>query len=175
MTKTRKKTNRANTLIKSAKDALAYAKGDKSKATLTRMKPTLPDKMSDLILLALDDLAKVEKDKRYHVDMWTFHEKNGDKCDVCFAGSVMAMTLGKKINHRAFPDSFPEDTRWKLVALDELRMGNVGNAADLMDISHYQKYCARYFSTEIAKYETDKSAFKRDMKKLAKDLAKAGF
>lgn len=57
--------------------------------------PTVP---SQLLRLALDDLRKVERSKRYAVDMGSWHEPNqyDDKdnrvCAVCFTGALLKST-----------------------------------------------------------------------------------
>lgn len=95
-----------------------------------KTKDVLPDKLSDLILVALADLEKVEADPRYEVAMWTWHQedifnKNITVCQVCFAGSVMAKTFNCKLNKEASPSDFPVSAERKLRALNELRVGNL--------------------------------------------------
>lgn len=101
----------------------------------------LPDRLSDLIRVALADLRKVEKSKRYVVDMtrWHANEENEEgalRCHVCLAGAVMAKTLGIRADCNTNPDlidPFSRDVRKKLLALDEVRKGNVSAALYLLD------------------------------------------
>lgn len=81
----------------------------------------LPTKPSNLILLALSDLAWIEKSKRYTVDMLKWHEVYNHKCSVCFAGSVMARTLEANRKEDLSPSSFPLKTRMSLNALNSFR------------------------------------------------------
>jgi hypothetical protein len=89
----------------------------------------LPDKLSELIRVALADLRKVEADPRYIVNMANWHVAREGRCEVCLAGAVMAGTLGVDPQRTASPFEFCDDElENKLDALDWVRMGNVGNA-----------------------------------------------
>lgn len=57
--------------------------------TKTKIDNSLPDKLWELIQVALMDLTLAEMMEEYKIDMEDFHERNG-KCSVCFAGSVIA-------------------------------------------------------------------------------------
>ena len=61
----------------------------------------LPSKLSDVILIALEDLEKAEKSKEYEIDMDDWYKPNG-VCKVCFAGAVMAQSegLGKGLSFK---------------------------------------------------------------------------
>ena len=61
----------------------------------------LPDKPSELIQLALDDLEKCEQadnDIVINMGSWAYYEDlgydGGVTCEVCFAGSVLVQTVG---------------------------------------------------------------------------------
>lgn len=85
----------------------------------------LPDKISDLIELAIKDLEYVEsKPDIYVVDMGVWHTPNSH-CKVCLAGSVMAGTLKTDPTLRITTYSFDLDTSEKLEMLDNLRCGYV--------------------------------------------------
>lgn len=64
-------------------------------------------KPSDLILIALKDMEKVEKNPKYKIDQGKWHDpnKNKTKCSVCFAGSVMAMTYKLKPTEYYVPNT----------------------------------------------------------------------
>ena len=81
--------------------------------------PTLPTKPSELIRLALKDLAAVELDARYVVEMLEWHLPAVDECLVCLAGAVMAQTLGASPDRHLTPSEFPQSRQ--LQALDTLR------------------------------------------------------
>lgn len=89
----------------------------------------LPDKLSELIYIALEDLEKIEADPRYIIDMGTWHMPNG-KCAVCAAGAVMAKRLGADPTAHISPSRFDDDTEAKLDAIDLLRCGYLDDAAD---------------------------------------------
>lgn len=115
----------------------------------------LPKKLSDLILLALEDLEAAERNPRFKIDMkdW-FHVKNATRyrdgetrlnhsltsetaqCTVCFAGAVMAGSLNgveKSLNLRdegyMTPYDFGKNDR-KLQALNSIRTGDVTQALE---------------------------------------------
>jgi len=87
----------------------------------------LPKKLSKLAALALEDLKKVERSRRYVVDMGAWHEpadENDGLCYVCFAGAVMAKTC--KLDRNATEEAMlggPESSKFQ--ALNYLRTGNV--------------------------------------------------
>lgn len=89
----------------------------------------LPDKPSELIMLALKDLNLVRGDDRYKIDMICWHVKyrTEEVCRVCLAGSVMAKTLHATIEDDAGirPEFYETDTKCKLEALDNFRQGHV--------------------------------------------------
>ena len=58
--------------------------------------PKLPEKLSDLLDLAVSDAIKCEEDPRYRLNMDTYHTPEKDGCHVCLAGAVMAQTMGAK-------------------------------------------------------------------------------
>jgi hypothetical protein len=132
---------------------------------------TLPDKPSALILLALRDLALVEKDKRYAVDMNNYHFPYGKKCAVCFAGAVMAKTFRTRINTRTTPFELPYHHWSKLLALDCLRLGRIREGLMYMDMKK-----PRWIKSIVAitDYILDPRAFRKDMEALAMLLASHG-
>lgn len=83
----------------------------------------LSNKPHVVIRDAIKDLEKCEKDKNYLIDMSCFHIR-GRKCEVCWAGSVMAKSLNVPINQNYFPSNFNNSTADKLYALDDFRIGN---------------------------------------------------
>jgi hypothetical protein len=79
----------------------------------------LPDKLSDLLELALSDLEKVEALPKYKVDMMQWHTSIGGVCAVCLAGSVLE--YGRNISASMLPRPIAD----KLLAVDALREGRV--------------------------------------------------
>ena len=92
--------------------------------------------LHELLALALDDFEKVLRDPRYAVQMGDYHmpDEQGRKCHVCLAGAVMAKSLGASPAERVSPHNFPEEVGERLDALDDLRMGEVLGAAELVGI-----------------------------------------
>jgi hypothetical protein len=133
----------------------------------------LPKKLSACVKLALEDLAKVERSKRYEVHMGYFHEPDtfefgNDKCVVCFAGAVMAKSLGTSPDRCVVPDSFDDYNQVRLKALDELRSGDVEYALGYMGIRIKNTY------VPIPRYDEDRKGFKRGMRKVIKVLEDLG-
>ena len=141
----------------------------------TIKKNKLPNKLSALITLALADLVKVEKrEDLYEVAMdQTFHENyGGRRCIVCFAGSVMAQTLKLPSECNMSPSDFDANTTDKLYALDYARQGLISDALERIGVNPDKYFIPS--TVEVESYDENKTAFKRDMRKLAKNLEKAG-
>lgn len=138
------------------------------------MTKKLPDKPSKLIEIALADLAKVEKSKKYKVDMTWYHAGSGiigPECAVCFAGAVMAKTLHATITEDIIPDDYDEDTAQKLRAINRFRQGDLASAYRALErkmpfgLSH---------QIQVTSYEDNPAKFKREMAELAKTLKRLG-
>lgn len=95
---------------------------------------TLPNKLSDLLELAVHDVQKCEAEpKRFVLDMGKWHSPKEDGvCALCMAGAVMAQTM-------AVPDK--EYGVWskvqaepKLVAINEMRVADFEDAADTVGL-----------------------------------------
>ena len=110
------------------------------------MKPKkLPDKLSDLLELAVKDAKRAERSKKYVLDMYKFHAPKGEplqgcdcedcrdarekpnRCRVCMAGAVIAFELGGPPDQFALRRGFP-DLEGKLLAIDSMRRGAFGEA-----------------------------------------------
>lgn len=92
----------------------------------------LPDKLSDLIVLALHDLALCAKDKRYKIDMNRFHSIDGHSgiCSICLAGAVMVKSLDVPIHKfigsmEIIEKNFKSKDEQKIWALDSIRRGQL--------------------------------------------------
>lgn len=130
----------------------------------------LPDKPSELILVAIDDLVKCEEDPNYSIFMYDWHAPIfKEPCYVCLAGSVMAKSLGADVKESLVPSSFDHDTSNKLIALDNFRVGNVQGGMQLMNIKNDHN-----FETIIWGYSIDPTRFKEEMILLAFDLDNEG-
>lgn len=130
----------------------------------------LPDKLSELIRVALADLEKCEALSQYEIQMgeWHTYDSDRDVCLVCFAGAVMAQTLGRRYTFSCGPCLFDHD-RGKLLALDALRSGNVSRALYELGLP-----IADHFDRSPTHHAEDPEWFKADMRALADDLERAG-
>jgi len=129
----------------------------------------LPNTLSGLIDIALEDLEKVEKMESYVVNMGDWHFPSGNKCEVCAAGAVMAMRLGANWNDDLVPSNFDQDAAKKLDAIDDLRTGWVSRAGRIL-----LKEDTSRFDRNIEPYDIDRDQFFADMRQLSADLKEAG-
>lgn len=85
----------------------------------------LPTKPSELIFLAIADLWAAEASPKHEIYMSDWHSPNKTtkKCNVCFAGAVMAGTLQTAPQDKLEPFEFDYHTQQRLLALDDLRQG----------------------------------------------------
>lgn len=133
------------------------------------MNSPLPDKLSDLILVALDDLEKVENDPRYDINMGWWHRPGvyNQKCLVCLAGSVMAKSLGTSPERTRYPNDFDDKTEAKLDALNWARVGDVDYALHHLDVPQ-SSYTS--FNRSVVDYSDDPEQFKADMREIVAAL-----
>lgn len=142
----------------------------------------LPKVASKLINLAVDDLEEVERDDCYRVYMGNWHnvrrvadhssvDNETYVCAVCFAGAVMAKTLNACSIKNLEPANF-KGNKPQLCALDDFREGGVTNGLERLGVSRLKRKVIP--DRPVADYGSDAGAFKRDMRKLARDLAKVG-
>ena len=143
----------------------------------------LPEKPSDLIRLALKDLALVERSKIYDVDMGEWHttrkdEERGVTCMVCFGGAVMSRTFQTPINKYALPEQMPYKAyNWnRLDALNEFREGRIQFGLSSIDRKFSQTYLSSKHKdifdkveklSNLLDYHHDPALFKRSMRKIA--------
>lgn len=104
----------------------------------------LPDKLSALIRVGINDLIKAETAKKVVINMYVFHnissaynvmtKEDRDAhgysaetpiCCVCLAGTVMINTLGGSIDHFEDTNKWGFEVQNKLYALDEMRRGHI--------------------------------------------------
>lgn len=147
----------------------------------------LPDKLSKLILVALNDLEKVEKDEKYKVDMGQWHHPplyNGP-CAVCLAGAVIAKTCKTSYKKDLMPGDFFENEVKKFNALDLVRQGEIfraliklgvdeKNARECQDklwrvLNLYPKDWVNYWNDD------DKKIFKDNLRRISKFLKDEGY
>jgi hypothetical protein len=97
----------------------------------------LPDKPSELLMVAMQDLEVIESmPDKYVVMMSKWHNySHGSTCSVCHAGAVMANTLKADAKHTYFPEEFGEETKCKLMAIDCFRRGLLVDALERMGVT----------------------------------------
>lgn len=133
----------------------------------------LPDKPSELLKVALEDLQKCERDYRYRIRMIVWHHPLEDgTCLICMAGAVMAQRSDCGPMHDVEPADFNPETRNKLMAIDAFRLGECANAFAWMGLSSDDGID---FNRSIIQYATGPVSFKADISQLIKDLKAAGF
>lgn len=97
----------------------------------------LPNKLWELLQVALMDLTLVELSKNYVVDMYSFHESNR-KCRVCLAGSVMAAQK----NHNSYNQTgIKREWSKDYDALDDCRNYNFQRAIQAFQKNPIREFC----------------------------------
>lgn len=129
----------------------------------------LPDKPSELIEIALQDLERVESQPdRYVVDMYRWHYTRPDGlCAVCLAGAVMTRLPGR----HASPGGV-EDTRLRsqLWALDCFRVGSIRSGLRYLGLSTTELREDVY----VTPYHEDRDSFYADMRRMVSALRSVG-
>ena len=91
----------------------------------------LPDKLSDLLELAVNDVEKVRVNPKFKLFMNVWYRPSLDKeiCYVCMSGAVMAMSLGACREKELYPDDFPDEIETKLETINCMRSGKYTQAS----------------------------------------------
>ena len=134
----------------------------------------LPNKPSELIRIAITDLKKAEKSSKYKIHMGSWHTPAYNKCEICFAGSVMAFSLKRNPQDWLLPEDFTFKTEQKLEALNAFRTGQVDFGLNLLNNRHYLKDDYEIFNRDVIEYNKSPTKFKRQMLNLATDLENFG-
>lgn len=139
--------------------------------------PVLPDKLSDLIRVALADLRKVEAmPETYSVDMTAWHVPPNywyKTCRVCLAGAVISQTLCEPATGVSSPGCFPLDVADKLHALDLVRTGQIGAARTML--AHENSDYNPYLYEQVPLYGKGAEEFHRCLGDIADRLEAEGF
>lgn len=142
----------------------------------------LPDKLSDLITVAIRDLIKCMKQKdKYDINMDYWHVPNANgytsKCSVCLAGSVMAQTLGADITKNMDPDDFGVSSlEEKLLALNDVRLGDISAALYCMHQEYNEEEIDKYErNLHIIDFYDDPAGFIEFMLEVSNDLKEMGY
>jgi len=134
----------------------------------------LPDKIGDLIRLAVKDLTLCESSPKYGINMNIWHARNEEDniCYVCLAGSVMAQSLGVGLKEKKTLNQFPREIDDKLWMLNfcrymATRQDPLGDVNDHCTCANYDKLIESKELREAAEYRKDPGQFKTDMLHLA--------
>ncbi len=137
----------------------------------------LPDKPSELIDLALDDVLRLETTPGYRINMETYHDLNmaDDLCHVCLGGAVLTNFMDRDERHRLDGGGRLQD---KIRALDKFRKGRIELGLDIMGVAHPK---GLPLDAEIAlyphadhPYQGKLSRFHTDLRALASTLRAHG-
>lgn len=135
----------------------------------------LPEKLSELALLGLEALTKVEeRPDVYHVEFgyWHLWSRAKSRCLVCFAGAVMATTFDLSPLEFAAPGFFLCPNRGRLLALDSLRTGSLAEAAFRAGLGGAEQLRAQPMSRAMPDYR--RGNFRSEMEQLVVDLKTVG-
>ena len=146
----------------------------------------LPRVPSALITLAIDDLELVERDRRYSVNMNTWHRPGvthklslsaSGACQVCLAGAVMAKSFGVSVHEDVVPSQFTGNYD-ALMTLEQLRQGFVALAfVMLLNEERYSNKALKWLPecVKVRSYEVNPEAFKRRMRAMARWFKRHGY
>ena len=148
------------------------------------MNDPLPDKLSELILVAVQDARKLDRQKHipnslyYHApDKWSVAYSRY-ACLVCDAGAVMAGTLQTDTTHDAVPGSFPLSIETKLHALDLARQGSYVGALIALGVENININYVSRVDVSIHHNYTTWERFEKHMnvmEKAAQQLEELGY
>ncbi len=149
----------------------------------------LPEKLSDLVFVALADLEKVEANEQYIIDMSIWHRPRDfdsdnpsgfeTKCIVCLAGSVMSMSLDAELEDELDLDDFEPFEEKRLQALDELRSNMICETVTTVygfdKVKDAQaKLIEVQYEDDFAEYSEDPERFKAWMRKIGQAFKEYG-
>jgi len=140
----------------------------------------LPNKISELLTMALNDLLKVEKLKDYTVDMAYWHTPSGRVCLVCLAGCVIVEQKMCASTVKVAPGHFNEG--YKLRALDRLRSNMIHEAVSLFyggkNIDNIMRVTFNDLEFKLpnrCNYVINRRKFLRTLRWLARKFKAAGY
>ena len=139
----------------------------------------LPDKPSAILRVALADLYKIERDPKYYVFMGSYHDPRGyavgkppEACEVCLAGCVIASSPASKGGSVYLgPGHFNATAAKKLRMLDAFMNGWIHEGLYQMRFSLPEGWLKTRVPTA---YDVNPLKFKRQMRRLARDLERVG-
>ena len=135
-------------------------------------------KLSDILEIAITDLHKIAGNAAYDINMGRWHsggkmatrDYQGDKCEVCLAGAVMANSFSIAYERSAEPYNFGEEKK-KLYAVNDARRGFITDALRFLGVGIVTRYYVNKFPDRaITSYGVSPAGFYSDMWKLIIDL-----
>ena len=91
--------------------------------TATNHPDSLPDTMSDLLAAAINDARSLDPSK-YQPSCYEWHTPSDNgPCEICLAGSLMAVTLHTSPDISVTPLAFTGSATRKLESLNSMRFG----------------------------------------------------
>lgn len=134
----------------------------------------LPNKPSELLNLALNDLELCEKDSKYVINMGTWHLPEEEDCLVCLAGAVMAKSLDCDIDAEISPSEMKllASDQAKLNALDRVIKGDVGGFLGGCGVDRLR--ASQYAYISVIFYDDNPVLFKETLRDLAGELKEDG-
>jgi len=147
--------------------------------------------LHELLAVAIGDFEKVLRNPSYGINIGShWHQPlANDRCSVCLAGSVMAMSLhGRRdacidvydMQWGAERNTYPEPLVRRLLALNDLRLGDVADAAARLSLMHedavdrLDRKWSKKVRCSAARTRQHGYTFLREMRRLHADLAEAG-
>ena len=96
----------------------------------------LPNKLSALLRIAVEDAQKCEADPRYLLRMGDWHVPSDStlRCEVCMAGAVMAQRFGAEPIASFAPTDYDDATAEAFWAIDAMRRGYFDSAAEEINL-----------------------------------------
>lgn len=130
----------------------------------------LPNKPSELIRKALEDMEQVEKMPGYRIDLETWHDPSREVCEVCLAGATMVVA-GLPKDEFIRPNDTDDEINAKLCALNEFRDGYIYGGLYQLDIE--DEKLMQFM--DVTEYSVDPNQFKEDMRSIADYLESNGY
>jgi len=134
----------------------------------------LPDRVGDLVRLAVKDLTLCEANPDYTIDMMAWHSYDtiDETCLVCLAGSVLAQSLKIDRTIKVLPSDFDDEVENKLRMLNFCRYYSYYYEdsewySSQQVFVNYDKVISSGELFEIARYEVDPVQFKSGILNLA--------
>lgn len=135
---------------------------------LPELQPELPNKLHELLTLALKDFREQVAAGR-NVDMTKWYRSVDGTCTVCLGGSVIANTLKMKPKNSFCAFNLSEANKNKLFAIDYLRAGNIAGACLQLSIPIPFGVVE---TVRVDEYEDNPVQFLNNMEKLKNLLVK---